>query len=354
MERKEGIIMMEQKECLIRLPRNVRKVGIEDEKISVYIEDYLYSYIQYTAKNTEKENKIIVLIGHALQLEGKFCVFAYGAVNATDSIFSSNDQVEAWKNVYAEMEKCYKNGEVIGIAEIGSEIIFTKEKKKALQLFRNEIRIEFNSVQRKICICVGEENIEGYYLYYEKNEEMQEYMLMCKGEAEPESKDNHLLEEIRGKINQMSQRKQKKRLAKRYVAGTFIFAIIILLMVEMQNFFHKDSSITTMKQEEIKAKKQREKDILEVNRNEIETDKKEDYKEKNVADNVGKFNKTSLEKQELEEGLMQYYEVKPGDSLERICREYFGNITSMDKIMQINQIENKNRIVVGQVLKMWE
>ncbi|MCR4803816.1 MAG: LysM peptidoglycan-binding domain-containing protein [Lachnospiraceae bacterium] len=351
--------MNNQKECLVRLPRNVRKIGMEDKEISVYIEDYLYSYIQYIARNTEKENKIIVLIGHALKLEGKFCVFAYGAICATDVIFSSNSQVEAWKNVYAEMEKYYKNGEVIGIAEIGSDIIFTKEKKEALQLFHNDIRIEFNSIQRKINICVDEKNIDGYYIYYEKNDEMQEYMLMCKGEVEPERKDNQLLEEIREKINQMSLRKQKKTMTKRCVIGTFVCVIMILLIVEMQDYFHKDSTLTTMKQEQINAKKQRENKTLEVNRNENGTDKKEGHKEKieslekKYADDE-ENNKNSLEKHNTEMELIQFYEVKPGDSLEGICREYFGNITAIGKIMQINQIENKNRIVVGQVLKMWE
>jgi len=50
----------------------------------------------------------------------------------------------------------------------------------------------------------------------------------------------------------------------------------------------------------------------------------------------------------------QYYTIQPGDTLVSICMSQFQSLDRMESIMSINGIEDKDCIVAGQVLKLWE
>ena len=50
----------------------------------------------------------------------------------------------------------------------------------------------------------------------------------------------------------------------------------------------------------------------------------------------------------------QYYTIQPGDTLVSICMKQFQSLDRMDEIMQINNITNKDKIVAGQKIKLWE
>lgn len=53
-----------------------------------------------------------------------------------------------------------------------------------------------------------------------------------------------------------------------------------------------------------------------------------------------------------EEG--QYYTIQPGDTLVSICMKQFQSLEKMDDILEINHIEDKDKIVAGQKIKLWE
>lgn len=51
--------------------------------------------------------------------------------------------------------------------------------------------------------------------------------------------------------------------------------------------------------------------------------------------------------------LSQYYTVKAGDTLWKICKDYFEDGSRYSEIAALNGISNPNYITVGQVIKMW-
>lgn len=51
--------------------------------------------------------------------------------------------------------------------------------------------------------------------------------------------------------------------------------------------------------------------------------------------------------------LSQYYTVKAGDTLWKICKDYFEDGSKYSEIASLNGISNPNYITVGQVIKMW-
>lgn len=53
-----------------------------------------------------------------------------------------------------------------------------------------------------------------------------------------------------------------------------------------------------------------------------------------------------------EEG--QYYIIQPGDTMVSICMKQFQSLEKMDDILKLNHIEDKDKIVAGQKIKLWE
>ena len=50
----------------------------------------------------------------------------------------------------------------------------------------------------------------------------------------------------------------------------------------------------------------------------------------------------------------QFYIVQPGDTMVSICMKQFQSLERMDEILEINGIQDRNKIVAGQKLKLWE
>ena len=48
-------------------------------------------------------------------------------------------------------------------------------------------------------------------------------------------------------------------------------------------------------------------------------------------------------------GMMEYT-IEPGDTLETICRRYYGDITRVEEICELNNIDNKDTILYGQTI----
>lgn len=59
-------------------------------------------------------------------------------------------------------------------------------------------------------------------------------------------------------------------------------------------------------------------------------------------------------KNEKMEKSKQYYTIQPGDTMVSICMEQFQSLERMDDILKLNQIEDKDKIVAGQKIKLWE
>jgi LysM repeat protein len=62
----------------------------------------------------------------------------------------------------------------------------------------------------------------------------------------------------------------------------------------------------------------------------------------------------STETREDDRELEQYYTVQKGDTLWKICKDYFDDGSRYKEIAELNGISNPNKIYVGQKIKMYE
>lgn len=139
----------------MQLPDIVREIGKADEKERVYIEDYVYTYLHGLGKGGvgDSENTAGVqrafpmraaLYGHAFKKEGQKYYLIYGAASVIEELQNGKSEEQVRKEYFAEYE-------LVGYVNIyggGQKMPGPKE---------------------------------GYYIFYEKNEPMQNYLLSCYG-----------------------------------------------------------------------------------------------------------------------------------------------------------------------------
>ena len=155
------------------LPKNIRQIGDAGSDKRVYIEDYVITFLEKTG--------CAVLLGEVWQNENMKCLFADGAVEIAEG--EPNDDM--WEKIYREMKQYFPGREVIGWAKKMEE----PEEEPDEKLFDLH-REQFPGEDRLLFLYDSEENASvfltentgirkqsGYYIYYEKNEQMQSYMV---------------------------------------------------------------------------------------------------------------------------------------------------------------------------------
>lgn len=169
------------------IPKNVRQIGERDEEIKLYIEDYVNTFIRKCART----DRLVVgaLIGDYYESEGKAYLFVEGAVQA-DSYVVDDGRVrmtdEAWSSLYGKISEFFAGRAICGWficsgasenCNVGMIRSFMYENigqdKRALIIHNTEIEEETFAVYDQDLI----REQQGYYLFYERNESMQSYMV---------------------------------------------------------------------------------------------------------------------------------------------------------------------------------
>lgn len=126
----------------MQLPAMVRLVGKISGEDRVYVEDYVYTYLHGLKLDSEKLPIRVALFGHIVQNESRKFFMVYGAASVIDELVNGRNEEQVRREFFEEFE-------LIGYVNIYGN--------------RQE--------------WPGKKN--GYYIFYETNESMQNYMLAC-------------------------------------------------------------------------------------------------------------------------------------------------------------------------------
>lgn len=126
----------------MQLPAMVRLVGKISGEDRVYVEDYVYTYLHELKSDDEKLPIRVALYGHIFQNESRKFFMVYGAASVIDELANGRDEEQVRKEFFEEYE-------LIGYVNI------------------------YGNKQE----WPGKKN--GYYIFYETNEPMQNYLLSC-------------------------------------------------------------------------------------------------------------------------------------------------------------------------------
>ncbi len=173
-------------EINIRLPKNIRQIGECDHySHKIYVEDFVMTYVKHFSSQKLKYG---VLLGDIKRGNGNTYVFITGAVTANAIL--DNEIVfdeDVWTGIYEEIKMYFEEVEIVGwFASMPSLLPNDMPNIQKLHIdnFAGNDRVCFLLDREE-----GDENFflydeggmkkcEGFYIYYEKNADMQSYMSM--------------------------------------------------------------------------------------------------------------------------------------------------------------------------------
>lgn len=201
------------------LPKNIRQIGDRDEVVRLYVEDYVNTYLKQVYPSGGPGLRVGLLLGNSDPQQEIPCVFVDGALEMEEVVPSGEKIVfseAAWKKAYQRMEETFPKKTVQGWFICGapgcmlSPLTYWRLHK---QYFggKNQLMYINSGVDGEAAYYVMSEDgfyrLKGYHIYYEKNQMMQDYMILRKDARRVETGTGDRV--IRDFRNRMEERQQE-------------------------------------------------------------------------------------------------------------------------------------------------
>lgn len=218
-----------------RLPRNIRQIGETEDNVRVYLEDYAYTFIRKL--DVRRESRAGILLGSREMAEGKQCFFLRGAVELEglireDGIHFSE---ETWKAAETEISSYFSECSICGWfirAKEDTGLNRNLLKKVHEQVFAEEDCLMYLREDENDCFWLGEggsiRKLRGYCVYYERNFQMQNYMLSCRERPESETVNDRAAQNFRKIMKSRQKEKQTQPAVWTQIATAAAVAVIFV------------------------------------------------------------------------------------------------------------------------------
>lgn len=207
-----------------KLPRNIRQIGEKDEVVRLYLEDYVNTYLKRLYPQGGQDLRVGLLLGSSEMQEEIPCIFIDGAMEM-EGVTAQGERVEfteaAWKKAYQSMEETFPKRTVQGwflCGGQGSQLSPLNYWKQHIQYFsgKNQIMYLNSGMEGEEAIYMTSEDgfyrLRGHSIYYERNQMMQDYMILRKDARRVESGSNdQIVRDFRNKMQDRKLEAQKKR-----------------------------------------------------------------------------------------------------------------------------------------------
>ena len=396
------------------LPKNIRQIGTSTGETRIYLEDYVYTYLHSNEKRPEWTKKGFLLLGHVECVQDHARYYISGLIRLTDAFFKENVlefDDGAWAYIYQEMKKYYEDLEIVGwgqdISRASASLTAELERvhKHNFNVQKN-VMLLLDVVEKEEGFYVFEHNMlqrrDGYYVYYEKNPQMQEYMIQSSGSRELNISEEEIKEPVIMYRDTMQERRMRQHIHRwngiLYTTSLLLVLAVCVLGVStinnVEKMQHLESTVAQISADEseydenIERKENelsdenppqqlvmdQEKKKQEEQAEEADGDKAES--EKLVSDSLTE-GASAIEDTDPEEAteevldtddaettdtaaiaeaqaylLQGYYIVQKGDSLSSISQKIYGTFKKAEEISRLNGLDDVNKIFVGQKLRL--
>lgn len=218
-----------------RLPDNIRQIGETSGQQRVYIEDYVLTYIRRVFQD-KRESSIVVFVGCEGKDAAAGCLFLYGAVEIELDAENSDMQEAQWDMLYQLAAQYFPGGRIwgwgCGVGIWNSQVDY-KVRKMQEEQFAEDGNILFladlSEREEKVFLYHNHifEELSGYFVYYERNPQMQEYMLREQPESDGFESDYE--DEVTQSIRTVIHTKQNRQKQMHYL--TYGLACVLLIMI---------------------------------------------------------------------------------------------------------------------------
>lgn len=366
----------------VRIPKNIRQIGNSISNKKIYVEDYVMNRLK---KVPEKENDIGygVLLGEIKNSSGNSYIFIKGMIEVRDIIENSiifNDEI--WSAIYQDKKQFFEKLDIVGwFLSVPYRVSDDMNGIKKLHLdnFAGNNKVCFLSdrTESEEGFYIYEQTSfnkqKGYYIYYEKNEKMKKYVKSRDNNQGKEKATNPLADKevkknekkepkeqgnLRQTIKEANEENRRQGRLAYGVNGVLIVALLLSTVVMLNNY----GELKNIKQElanysltrEAKAVNEiidaysgGEATTLQMQTVETTTKKEKQTKEETT--------KTVTEETTMEETsdvassfTGTYHTVEKGQTLYDISVKYYGTSQMVDKIKELNDIDDDYKIIEGE------
>lgn len=389
----------------IRRPKNIKQIGDVSSDKKIYIEDYAFTYINSIAYNSPQEEQAGVLLGELAKEGNERCVFVKGVIKAalgdtSDTGIYFNENI--WNKIYSDTEKYFPDLSVVGWFAVMPEVTderMARLKKLHLDNFAGNMKTLYlvDTVEKEEHFYLYENGTlkrqKGYVCFYERNYEMQEYMLeRSEKKSCEDASDDRVIRNIRNVIREKEELKeQRKSGGFMYGVSTFLVVVIIVIGINLMNNYEKmrrlnQSVDNLMNQLEGNERGGQDGDDngvhdseasgdisvdgnaikvnrlsgdvypLEENSTSDKTERKTESDNKAASETTQAISEseTDASVSSVKTDSYSMYTVKQGDTLMGICKRYYGTTTKYQEVMQYNGLDDSDMLYIGQQIKLPE
>lgn len=387
----------------IRRPKNIKQIGDVSSDKKIYIEDYAFTYINSIAYNSPQEEQAGVLLGELAKEGNERCVFVKGVIKAalgdtSDTGIYFNENI--WNKIYSDTEKYFPDLSVVGWFAVMPEVTderMARLKKLHLDNFAGNMKTLYlvDTVEKEEHFYLYENGTlkrqKGYVCFYERNYEMQEYMLeRSEKKSCEDASDDRVIRNIRNVIREKEELKEQRKSGSfMYGVSAFLVVVIIVIGINLMNNYEKmrrlnQSVDNLMNQLEGNERGGQDGDdngvhdseasgdisvdgnAIKVNRlsgdvyplEENSTSDKtemETMSDNNAASETTQaVSETDASVSSVKTDSYSMYTVKQGDTLMGICKRYYGTTTKYQEVMQYNGLDDSDMLYIGQQIKLPE
>ena len=283
---KEDTTEQEAAQESFSMPRNVRQIGLANGDYRIYIEDYVYTFLCSLAEDEKPEGQgsVAVLTGEIQWTADMTCIFIKGAI-AADGMEAAAEHIDfsekLWQKLQEDKDQYFPEQEIVGWffaqPQIAMEITELFVKVHLRHFGGEKILMLMDPGEREDAFFRYDggmmAKLSGYYIYYEKNSQMQTYMIERSqkegGEASEKVEDRAVrnFRKIIDSKNPEEQGEEKTSVFSYAATACLVLAVLTVGVQFYQNYNHKsitDTITDTVSQtanstEVTKAERQTEK-----------------------------------------------------------------------------------------------
>ncbi len=207
------------------LPKNIRQIGEISGREKICIEDYVMTYI-HKKEPQEEKGFLGIFFGERQETEESDYVFIRGIFEIPGEI----QEEKARETVREEYRKYFADWEIQGCCVIG---IYPTERMKLLASWIPEagkLIYHLQEQEETLYLVSGEryKRLRGYFVFYEQNRMMQEYLADVFGgkSVEKESTPDRAILSFREKVKEKGEIKKGNFL--RMASSFFVITVLII------------------------------------------------------------------------------------------------------------------------------
>lgn len=230
-------------------PKNIKQIGENTSQKKIYVEDYVFTYIREFTQKEYTGCKVAVLLGKCMKIQDIKTIIISGAVEVKGADIDADTTIsnEAWTSIYDNIKKYFNDVEVVGWYIGGPGFLLENEEKIRKIHIDNfagidKVLLRYDSLEGEEGFYLYEHGqlnkMPGYYIYYEKNDDMQAYIMEHKKNQGKSSKEleEQLVKEYKEEVKEQKQDENKKSVMRlMYATGTLMAVIVIVIAATIIN-----------------------------------------------------------------------------------------------------------------------